>query len=292
MAIRACILAAVSFVAFSAASVLADSVAVEPKPDESQSSVEADAANQEPLEVEFFAAREEGLLDVTFVAKSDRAAKLTIRNVSNRQVDIKLPEAFAGVPKARLAQFGGGGGGGRGGGGNQGGGGGGNQGGGGGFGGGGGGGLGGGGGGRGGGGGGFFSIPPEKTRRVSVAMVCLDHGMKDPSSSVPYEIIPADQYVNSPEVIELLKAFGRGEVQHGATQAAVWHLSNGVSWQELAAKLQGNPRFTRRPPYFSRYEIQAGMAYASEARRRAELESTSMASESYDEYLDDAPRAN
>jgi hypothetical protein len=213
--------------------------------------------------VEFFRAMDEGQIDAKFIAFNDRAARLIITNKLKQPVHLQLPEAFAGVPV--VAQFGGGGGGGRAGGG-------------GGFGGGGtgggqqsvGGGLGGGGGGLGGGGGGgFFSIPPEQSAKINVAVVCLDHGLQNPSSSNPYEIVPADEHLDRPAVIELLKAFGRGELQHGAAQAAAWHLNSDMSWNELAAKLQGTRRSLRRPPYFSRDEIQAGIAYASEAARLA-----------------------
>jgi hypothetical protein len=215
--------------------------------------------------VEFFRAMDEGQVDVKFIAFNDRAARLLITNKMNQPIHLQMPEAFAGVPV--LAQLGGGGrggggfgGGGRGGGGATGGGqqsv---------------GGGLGGGGGGLGGGGGGgFFSIPPEQTKKINVSVVCLDHGLQNPSSSNPYKIVPAEDHLDRPAVIELLKAFGRGELQHGATQAAAWHLNSDVSWNELSAKLQGTRRSLRRPPYFSREEIQAGMAYATEAGRLAE----------------------
>src|SRR5690606_25453170 len=107
-----------------------------------------------------------------------------------------------------------------------------------------GGGIGGGGGGFGGqgGGGGVFSVPPEKIGKINLEVVCLDHGKPDPSSSKPYRIIPIEQYVKQPAVIELMKALGRGELQHDAAQAATWHLNNGLSWQELAAKKQGSER--------------------------------------------------
>ena len=77
--------------------------------------------------------------------------------------------------------------------------------------------------------------------------------------------------MDRPAVIELLKAFGRGELQHGAAQAATWHLNNDMSWNELASKLQGTRRSLSRPPYFNRAEIQAGAAYAYEAHRLAQL---------------------
>jgi hypothetical protein len=120
-----------------------------------------------------------------------------------------------------------------------------------------------------GGGGGVFSVPPEKTAKINVPVVCLDHGLQNPSSANEYKIVPAEQHLDRPAVIELLKAFGRGELQHGAAQAATWHLNNDMSWNELASKRQGTRRSLSRPSYFSRNEIQAGMSYASEAHRLA-----------------------
>jgi hypothetical protein len=216
-----------------------------------------DVVSAPAREVELFEAMKNGDVDATFIARSDRAARLVIANKTNEPLNIKLPEAFAGVPAQVVAQFGGGGGGGnRGGGGGSGGGG--NQ------------GVGGGGGGAGGGGGGgFFSVPPEKVGQIDFAVVCLDHGLRNPSSSKPYVIVPVEQYVDRPEVIELLKAFGRGELQHGAAQAATWHLNNDLSWEELASKRQGTRRSINRPPYFSHDEMRAAVAYASQARHLA-----------------------
>jgi hypothetical protein len=211
--------------------------------------------------VEFFAAMNDGQVDAKFIAKNDHAARVLITNKTNQTLHLQLPEAFAGVPA--LAQVGGGGfgGGGRGGGG-LGGGGGGQQSVGGGM---------GGGGGMMGGGGGMFSIPPEKTAKINLAVVCLDHGLRNPSSSTPYKIVPAGDHLDKPAVIELLKAFGRGELNHQAVQAAAWHLNNDMSWQELASKLSGTRRSLSRPPYFTRQQIQAGMAYATEATRLAHV---------------------
>jgi hypothetical protein len=217
--------------------------------------------------VEFFDAMDGGQINAKFIALNDHEARLIVTNNTTQPLSLKMPEAFAGVPVA--AQFGGGGGarggGARGGGcrtgctgggaGQQ------QQ-----VGGGGGGGIGGGGG----GGGGFFSLPPEKTEKIELAVVCLSHGLRDPSSSAPYKIVPADTVVNQPAVVELLKAFGRGELKHGGAQAAAWHLNNDLSWQQLAAKLAGTKRSFRRPPYFSTDDIRSGMAYATEASRLAD----------------------
>jgi hypothetical protein len=179
-------------------------------------------------------------------------------------VSVKLPEAFAAVPVA--AQFGGGGGGmGGGGGGMGGGGGGGQQSSGGGMG---GGGM--GGGGMGGGGGGMFSIPAEETAKIDVKTVCLDHGLRNPSSSKPYKIVPADSHVKNPAVVELLKAYGRGELEEGAAQAAAWNLNSNMPWDALASKLTGTERNFNRSSYFTPAQIRAGMMYSQESQRRAE----------------------
>ncbi len=163
--------------------------------------------------VEFFDAVDAGQINAKFIAKNDHAARLVITNNTNQPLTLKLPDAFVGVPVA--AQFGGAGGGGRvgGGGGRSTTGGGGNtqQSVGGGLGGGGGGGLGGGG-----GGGGFFSVPPDKTEKLDFAILCLNHGKRDPLPSTAYKIVPADSALDHPAVIELLKAFGRGELKHAA----------------------------------------------------------------------------
>lgn len=225
--------------------------------------------------VDLFDAVENNQAEVKFIAKNDHDARLLIKNNTNQPLNLRLPEAFVGVPA--LAQFGGGGGarGGGGGGGARGGtsgGGGGQQSV--------GGGLGGGGGGFGGGGGGQFSIPPEETAKIDANIVCLDHGLRTPNGSSAYSIVPAGAYLeDKPAVVELLKAFGHGDLERGAVQAAAWHLNSDVPWDKLAAKLSGTRRSANRSPYFSGAEIRAGMAYASESARLAEANADEYAKE-------------
>ncbi|MEO0531440.1 MAG: hypothetical protein AAF266_12825 [Planctomycetota bacterium] len=219
-----------------------------------EASEEEDTVSDEPIGL--FDAIDEELIEVKFIAKDDHRGRVIVENKTDKEVRFQMPEAFVGVPV--LAQFGGGGIGGGGGGQAVGGGG--------------GGGIGGGGGGfgGGGGGGGAFSVAPEKAAKINVALLCLDHGKRIPSSSKPYKLVPAEEHLSSaPEVIELLAAFGRGELQRDAAQAAVWHTNSDVSWAELAAKLDGTVRSVVRNPYFTQYELQAAVAYVQEAVRRA-----------------------
>lgn len=86
------------------------------------------------------------------------------------------------------------------------------------------------------------------------------------------ELIAADQHLSDePAVIVLLEAFGRGELNRSAAQAAVWHMNSKVSWQALAAKLSGTARSIVRNPYFTQAELNTAIAYATEAVRRAQM---------------------
>lgn len=227
-------------------------------------------------QVELFSAMEKGDIEVTFVPRDSRQATVVVKNNSGKPLSVKMPDAFAGVPA--LAQFGQGlggggqfGGGGLGGGGQFGGGQ--QQGIGGGFGGGlGGGGFGGGGGGFGGGGGqqgGFFNVEPEKAAKVKVACVCLEHGKKEPNASVKYKLVPLTTMTSNPEVAELCKMMGRGEVDQTSAQAAAWHLANGMSFEQLAAKTVRHANGVISP-FFSSANIEAGMKIVRVAAVRAE----------------------
>lgn len=216
------------------------------------------AEEQESDAIDVFQAIDDGLVEVKFVARSATKGRVVMTNKTDKPVEIQFPEAFAGVPVLR--QFGGGGGfggGGLGGGGLGGGGG--NQGVGGGFGGGGGGNRG------GGGGGGRFSIPPEKIERADVTLLCLDHGLKDPSSSKPYELRPIEDVVANAATVEVVKAYGNGSLPLASSQAAVWHLNSDVSWIELANKLSGTARHAVRNHYFSQAEIRMAIAISHQA---------------------------
>ncbi len=205
--------------------------------------------------VEMFAAIEKGDISVRLIPKDSTESQVLIKNETGRPLNVKLPDAFAGVPV--LAQFGGAGAGGGGGhrgsrsgsnsSSNQ------NQ------------GM---GGGMGGMMGGMFNVPPEKVGKFKVPTVCLDHGKAEPRPAVPYVIKPIESYSTKTGVRELCQMLGNGQVNQHAAQAAAWHLNNGMSWEQLAAKrvrhLNGQSR-----PYFNPAEIQTGMQLATSAVRAA-----------------------
>ena len=214
--------------------------------------------------VEMFAAIKKGDIAVKLIPKDSTQCKVLIENKTNKPLNVKLPEAFAGVPA--LAQIGAGGRSTRSNSGNnnnQ------NQSMGGGMGGMGGGGMGGMGGGGMGGGGGFFNVPPEKVGKLDVTTVCLEHGKGEPRAAIPYEIKPLESCTSKPGVRELCELLGSGQVNQRAAQVAAWHLNNGMSWQELAAKQIRHANGTSQP-YFTAEEMQRGMKIVATAVKLSE----------------------
>jgi hypothetical protein len=213
--------------------------------------------------VALFDAMEAGEIEVKLIPKDAKTGTILVTNKTKKPLSIKLPEAFAGVPVA--AQFGGCPGGGFGGcpggggmmGGNQG--------------------LGGGGmmgagmGGMGGQVGGFFNVAPEKVAKVKIGIVCLDHGKEDPSPHVPYKIVPIETYAKDAEAISaVVGAMCRGEVDQHTAQAAAWHLQNGLTWEQLAAKVGAKHLNGSTEPYFSRAHLQRAVALSKAAQSRSE----------------------
>ncbi|MEI8226872.1 MAG: hypothetical protein WCH77_01215 [Planctomycetota bacterium] len=215
-----------------------------------------------------FAAETQGLVAVRYIPNDSRSAQVIVTNRTNRPVTLRLPLAFAGVPV--LAQMGGGMGGMGGGGGGAG------------FG---AGGIGGGpqttgggmggqgmngmGGGGAGGGGGAFSIPPQKTRVLRIATVCLEHGKPEPSSRYPYKLAAIDSFSSDPKLTLVLESLGRGELPQKVAQAAAWHLSNGMSWERLAAEKIDHAGGVPDEAYFTPAELMAAQRVVAIATQQA-----------------------
>jgi hypothetical protein len=193
-------------------------------------------------QVDMFSAIQDGQIDVKLIPKDSTQGRVIICNKTDKPLNIKLPDAFAAVPVLAQAaaapkpannqqpqQTGGG--------------------------------MGGMGGGM-----GMMNVPPEKVGQINVPMVCLEHGKREPSPRIPYEIRPLESATSNPEVVEVCRMLGTGQLNQRAAQAATWHLNNGMSWEQLAAK-QYHYADGRTSPYFSAAEIQAGMQIAAAAAR-------------------------
>jgi hypothetical protein len=134
-----------------------------------------------------------------------------------------------------------------------------------------GGGFGGGGGGGfgGGGGGGFFSVPPEQIVRVPYTSVCLEHDKKQPRPGHTYKLVRPEEFTDNVAVHQLLKLIASGSLNRQAAQAAAWHLSSEMSWDQLMAKKYDRVG-VEDTAYFSAQELYGAQEIVAEARRMAE----------------------
>ena len=197
--------------------------------------------------VEFFAAKKAGLIDVMFIPRSSKSANIMMKNRTKRKLSIKMPEAFAGVPI--LGQMGGMG-------------------------------MGGGGMGMGGGGmGGFQNIEPGRVRKVKVTTVCLEHGKKEPNPRIKYDIVPIENFTRNAQVIELCRMLGSGKLDQMSAQAAAWHLTDNLSWQQLVQKIGATHLNGTSERYFHPNQVAMGMRYVQIAQQRAKLRSEAQGKE-------------
>lgn len=225
-------------------------------------------------EVELFSAMDAGEIEVRLVPKDSQQATVVITNKTQRPLSVRLPAAFAGVPVLAQQPFLGGannfnnnqfnngganqavGGGfnqqgqfGQGNGnpfGNQ--------------------------------PNGIFNVEPEKSRKLKVSVLCLEHGKKDPHVGVKYQIIPIASYTKQPEVQEVCRLLGGGANQPAA-QAAAWHLANGKSWSELTEMLAAKHLNGRSEVLFSAEQLLIAKKIARLAQVHAEQATAKYVSE-------------
>jgi hypothetical protein len=182
--------------------------------------------------VEFFEAKKKGDIKVDFIPKDATVATLIIKNKTDKPLSIKLPVSFAGVPVLAQGMMGGGGG-------------------------------------MMGGGGGFFNVAPDKVGKIKLPCVCLEHGKPDPTPRMKYDIVPLESFTKDPKVAEICKMLGYREVPQNAAQAAAWHLTDGMSWQQLARKNRVESKYTGNIRFFNYNELHLAVRIAGEATRRA-----------------------
>jgi hypothetical protein len=113
----------------------------------------------------------------------------------------------------------------------------------------------------------MFNIAAEKVGQFHLDCVCLDHGRPNPRPQIRYQIKPLASVTNKPEVRELCAMLGRGEVDQKAAQAAAWHFNNGMTWEQLKAKEVKIAMGRIREPYFTPKELAAAKKAAEQVTK-------------------------
>jgi hypothetical protein len=215
---------------------------------------------EERSNVEFFRAIKDGLIEVAVFPQNSKQLTLRIKNNTEQPLSVKLPDAMAVAPV--LAQF-----------------------------------LGGevndgnnapqvvGAGGPNGGNqqqpafnnlfgqNGNFRVPPGRATKLRLPCVCLEHGKREPRPRVPYEVRPIESFSTDPQLAQLLKEFAGGKHHQRVAPIAAWHLSDKMSWKELADLEVYRGR--SKSPRFSSREIKAAKAMVAGLPKQKKSDSQS-----------------
>ena len=84
-----------------------------------------------------------------------------------------------------------------------------------------------------------------------------------------YKLVPTETYTKDTVLQELLAGIATGKLNRNVAQAAAWHLTDDMSWEQLAAKTIKRVGGLGNQPYFTREEILAAMSLVSAAEAKA-----------------------
>ena len=115
---------------------------------------------------------------------------------------------------------------------------------------------------------GFFSIPAEKVVSLRFNSVCLEHGKSEPGSTSKYTLAPVSRFSHDPVLYQLLTNAGKDNVDSKALQAAAWHVTDKMSFQELSEKFNTPLGMITQTPEFTRDQILAAQDLVERAKQR------------------------
>lgn len=125
---------------------------------------------------------------------------------------------------------------------------------------------------------GFFSIPPERTIKISYVSACLEHGKADPTPRANYKLVRTTDYTKDRVLREVIAMVASGRLDAQAAQAAVWHRSDNLNWKKLAAK--SSHTVLGKVPYFRTSELEVAQQIVSKAAEQADAQRPSTSTES------------
>jgi hypothetical protein len=108
----------------------------------------------------------------------------------------------------------------------------------------------------------IFNVPADKPSKLRVTCVCLEYGKPTPRPALPYEMVRLDAVSNEPSMAGLLSKLETSN-QH-EVQAAAWHLANGMSWRQLAA-IHIERLLDLNEPFFTPRDLQQAKELVREA---------------------------
>lgn len=113
---------------------------------------------------------------------------------------------------------------------------------------------------------GFFSIPPERTIKVSYVSACLEHGKADPTPRANYKLVTTEDYTKDQTLQAVITMVASGRLDQQSAQAAVWHCAGDMSWKELERKYVQT--VLGKVPYFKPKELQLARTIVDTATKQ------------------------
>jgi hypothetical protein len=113
-----------------------------------------------------------------------------------------------------------------------------------------------------------FNIAPESVRSISIKCFCVELGKPNPRSIHPYELVKFGEVGGDPKLAAVFDRYARGDLDREAVQAAVWHVVNEKSWDELG-KLSRRIALNADAPIFSRQQLRLARDLVDYASREA-----------------------
>ena len=114
-----------------------------------------------------------------------------------------------------------------------------------------------------------FTVAVGGSRRLLVSTVCLDYGLREPTARMPYRLAAVDGVAADPRVAILLQGLAGGYLSSNVAQAAVWHIANGRTWEQLAAEVIHRAGGDPDIPVFAPAELVAARRAVETATRLA-----------------------
>ncbi len=115
---------------------------------------------------------------------------------------------------------------------------------------------------------GFFSVPSQKTVQVPLKGICLAEGKPDPRPRMTYKLVKLETYTADPALQEALKLFATSEIDLQSAQAAIWHLTDKMSWNDLRGKQIERLGGLDPLPYFSDKQIDDAEKLIDDVRKK------------------------
>ena len=103
--------------------------------------------------------------------------------------------------------------------------------------------------------GGMFRIEANSKRRLSVDTVCLEFGKPDPNPRMSYRLVPLEEVSKDPGIAVICQQLANGEILQSVAQASAWHLTDELSWNELAEINRVESKYTGNFARFSSSDL-------------------------------------